>query len=369
MPNDYRKPTLADLVLAQDFRLFAKIDNGWGARQRDNLRTAKKFRLDPQAASYLGTMLRKYPRIIADAQDFAIPPFERMWVEMPFPPFYEAVAEKPHDSRTGDLAVGYLFVGPTVRVAGTSRNGDSWFIPIEYTLHKPMTVAEELFIAEKLGLSRLGLDLWFWGGGASAFTGGLNRIAMGGSEDADDYPEWDKEGLRALRANHSVSFVKMVSPEYEVKYNAIVEGSMGDLRNIVGLLLFLNRTRDIQYSGEELPMAQTIINRKTRPMLPHRVIKLRLDPLPRLQRLAAGAGIRRRLHDVRGHFCHDRTAREGGCMHGVEMLGEWGDWWLEHEPLRWKCSGCGGHRWWRREHHRGHADVGVIREQRYDVTR
>lgn len=149
---------------------------------------------------------------------------------------------------------------------------------------------------------------------------------------------------------------------------AVVQGSGGDLRNIVALLLFLNRTGDIQYLREVL-MAQALINRRPRPLMPYRVITLKLDPMPRLQALAAGAGVQRRLHDVRGHYCHDRTARESGCLHGEERLGGWGEFWEEYDVLQWQCTHCGGKRWWRKEHARGHAHLGVVKEQVYAVTK
>jgi hypothetical protein len=367
-----RRPTLADLILAA--KPGASImDRRWLDRANTTLRTAKRFVLDAQAAAYLGDMIRRHPRIVADAQDFAIPPFRQMWVELPLPPFYRAVTGQASDD-TGDRTVGYLFNGPTVTVGSESWTGgryEAGWGPAEYTLHHPLTMQQELRLADQLHLSRAGLDLWYWGATAAAFTGGATWLSEGevAALDATPDSDWNAAGLRALRANHGAALAP-IRPVYASQMAAhgqrLTMGSGGDLRNIVALLLFLNRTADIQYQTEA-GMAQGLVRRQPRPLLPHRTITIKLDPEPRLRVLSAGSGIRKRLHDVRGHYKHNRLARESGCAHGVELTGEWGEWWTETDVLRWTCTGCGGKRWWQPEHHRGSADVGIIREQTYAV--
>lgn len=184
--------------------------------------------------------------------------------------------------------------------------------------------------------------------------------------------EWDRAGLRALRANHTVRIAPTVPGRTTVydlandPRSSLINGSGGDLRNIVALLLFLNRTANIQVQSE-MPHGEGFISGKLKPLLSHRVIKIKLDPQPRFMRLCAGLGVKRRLHDVRGCFCHDKVAREG-CPHGEEHEGDFGDWWEEYEPLRWRCTHCGGKRWWRHEHKRGHGQLGET-IQRYEVTK
>ncbi len=344
-----REPTLADRILSVDATKLR--DSGWNAERQRRLVFAKKFVLDAQAATYIGRMLRDHPRIVSDANDFAQRPFEHMWIEMPFKGFYEAITGRPADP-DGDQRVGYLFDGPVVNVAaGAGTMATSGFIPSEYILNRPMSVEDQCKLCDLLQISRLGIDLMLWGESAHAF----------GNQGAT----WDAEGLRSLRTNHTMRIkqVEGLSPE---RMRVAIDGSAGDLRNIIGLLLFLNRTADIQTVREE-GMSHGMINRKPRPLMPHRVISLRVNPMPRLIKLAADHDhIMRRLHDVRGHYCHDRLAR-AGCQHGSELGGDFGEAWTEYEPLRWKCQDCGGKRWWRHEHSRGTAEVGVS-TQSYAVT-
>jgi hypothetical protein len=361
-----RKPTLADLVLAQSPLEPTFIASSWRNQSLDWLRVAKRFVLDESAARFLARMIRECPRVIADAQDFAIQPYSQMWIELPYDVFYRDLTnnapfvQRPPDG-TEDKRVGYLFSGPAVRVFSESTAGVG-VLPLQFHLHRPMSPDEELKLADALNVSRIGLDLWFWGSTAMAYLGALCKNA-----DTDDAHEWDRAGLRALRENHGVSMAPIVrgfDAEFAQNkgWQQIVSGSAGDLRNVVALLLFLNRTADITIA-DDLPMSEGFIKRKLRPFLSHRVIKLKLDPMPRLRRLSAGLGIKRRLHDVRGHFCHDRKAREG-CQHGIEHS----DAWEEYDVLRWRCTLCGGKRWWRNEHKRGEPKIGEV-IQTYEVTR
>src|SRR5262245_34922568 len=116
---DKREPLLADKILSGSMH-YGAVKSSWCDRVIDTLLTAKRFVLDSQAAVYLAQMIRDNPRIIADAQDFAIPPFERMWIEFPFEAFFTTLTGRFLDS-TGDTRVGYLFDGPVVRCASASR--------------------------------------------------------------------------------------------------------------------------------------------------------------------------------------------------------------------------------------------------------
>lgn len=387
-----RQLTLADRLI---FSLPGYIKDGttpvrWGMQKQEALIKAKKFVLDSQAAFYLGTMIRHHPGIIADAQDFAIPPFPQCWIELPFRAFYIAVTGEIPDS-TSDEIVGYLFDGPVVTpssfATNTAGKGDEWkavIMPLEYVLNRPFKHREMVEVQEELGISRLGLDIFFWGESARGMLtqttdnvpiGNLahakSRQVLYNAESTGDGPG----ALHALRDNHSFRMVqhgklnlqhgKLKSKEiFEMLYN----GSAGDLRNIIALLLFLNRTQDIQIR-QDMSWHPKIVNRMPKRLMPHTTIKLRLDPGPRLKSLSFGQGTKKRLHDVRGHYMHDQVARRG-CLHGAETknLKEFGTYWEEYEPLKWKCRHCSGKRWWRREHSRGNEELGTV-VQRYSVTR
>lgn len=356
-----RQSLLADQLLATDPKQEFRIDKKWSAARIASLQTAKKFVLDTAATCYLAEMIRDYPRIIADAQDFAIPPFKNMWIEMPYRLFYETLTGKiaAFDS---DHVVGYLFDGPLVVSAAGIPDKVPSFVPIEYVLHREMGLNEQIRLSDALGISRIGLDAFFWGSTTTHWT---HTSTISDSEEAAK--TWDTESLRALRANHTIRLVKLGDDVDRDIYGTIFDGSAGDLRNIVSLLLYLNRTQDIQ-TVTQYGHSHGAIRKKIKPWVAHSVVSLKLNPHPRFRKLVADrTGVQRRLHDVRGHFCHDKKARMG-CQHGIEQTGDFGDWWQEYEPLKWKCTTCGGKRWWRTEHSRGHFVEGIVLQQ-YAVTK
>jgi hypothetical protein len=367
-----RQPTLADRLLVGQQVLNPKADEAAVER----LRLAKRFVVDRQAASYIGEMIRRVPRIIADAQDFAIPPFENMWIEFPYDAFFEAITQLPADvawTATGramelgqgefDTHMGFLISGSHhVRVAvwGPGKKGSSLPIwtPVEYLLHRPWTREEELKFRQEHMMTGLTLDHFFWGSSA-------DELSAGG-----------KESVRALRAEHSVRTItpdsrthKEMSPEL---WNIVLSQSNGDLRNIIAVLLFLNRTSDFQVI-RDVPTTQGFIGNKVRPYLKHSVITLRVDRdevEKRILRLYAGHGATRALHDVRGHFCHNERAKTAECMHDWEETDYMPNQIVSGSrvPRQWRCLRCTGLRWWRKEHERGHEEVGLVSSE-YNVIK
>lgn len=334
-----RKPTLADsfLALSRKHELYAPH---FYETTVDNLRQAHRFVIDDDAIRYIGYMIREMPRIIADAQDFAIPPFQKTWIEFNPKVLFETVTGIEPDP-DGDTNLGYLITGPVVRViAGVV---DSQYppecLPLQYKMFQPWSLEEELKFSAMTRISRLNLDAMFWGSTAGMF---LN--------------ERDKVGLRALRANHSMELC--CQPRFqEHMLDKLAVGQAGDLRNVISILLFLNRMNN-DVTMREVGMAQTVIRARSAPLLKHTVITIKLNPLPKLRKLCAGEGVWRRLHDVRGHYCHNKEARFSGCMHE----------WEEISPLHWSCAlKCGGLRWWRNEHKRGHEEKGIVTSE-YRVT-
>jgi hypothetical protein len=344
-----RTPTLADRLLA--INDYIVVPRRIQEATQQSLMLAKKFVLSDEATRHMAEIVKGVPRIIADAQDFAIPPFTRMWVEFPINVFNEAVGARTTSEYLGeknqDTLVGYLINGPSVRVGAWSQGlgKTAGFSTFEYMLNHPYKdIQEELRVCKQLGISRGTLDAMFWGSAANTFLA-----------------EGDRESLRALRENHSIWPLPLKDEITREKdpadiYAHLLNMAAGELRNIITILLFLNRTQDIQ-KHFPVPTEQGWVGNKRRAMLSHSVITIDVNPKPRFLEMVAGEGVWRRLHDVRGHFCHNKVARESGCMHSV---------WEETDHLQWKCPTCQGLRWWRKEHRRGHEDKGTVTSE-YNV--
>jgi hypothetical protein len=341
-----RRPLLIDEVLANPYKGAPKEALKKINVVKARLRDAKVFVLDEAAAVYAAQMMRDHPEAIAKDIEFAIPPFQQMYIEFPFPRFYETVTsmdthDDPLPLEDQDTDVGYFYDGPRVyvmsRTADPTQAGRGMLLPLRFRLNQPFTFQEEQQIATDLQGSRLSIDSFFWG---------------------SCYPKLmaknDVASARALREHHSceVWYGKDTLLEPKGLMTHLLRTNAGDMRSIVAFLLFLNRTRDVQVI-DEIPPAPSFIHAKPRTLVRHNLIRIKLDPGPLLQRAFKGraTGGWRREHDVRGHWCADRNYHANPHDHDMREL---------HHQY-WKCIICGGCKWWRKAHHRGRKDLGTVK--------
>jgi hypothetical protein len=347
-PKPKRRPLLVDEFLAtkmvpwpdkQEERLILAV--------RNNLREAKKFVLDDKAAVYAAEMIRDHPIAIAHDQEFAIPCFPRMYIELPYPNFFETLGgNNPHDPIMGDTEVGYFIDGPRAYVLSRVWNGpenaemrkklgcQAMMMPLAYTLNQPMTLEQELDVCQRAHVSRMGIDILYWG---------------------SSYEKLPHSERVALRANHG--FEHWYAKDVDDLITPMFTSAAGDLRNIIALTLFLNRTNEVRFE-EQIGPAQGFVHAKPTTLVRHSVVRLKLDPKPLFKKLYGHGGVWRREHDCRGHFCHDKITREHNHEHD----------WREYDVNQWRCMTCGGLKWWRKAHRRGHREKGVVNTS-YEVTR
>jgi len=321
---------------------------------------AKRFVLDDQATQYFGETMREVPEAIAYAQEFAIPAFEHMWVELRSDILYTAVTGLPADHRKNvyDVHLAFFYVGPNVYTIVAERGNDKApsLCPIYYRMNQPMTPEEELEFCERYDTSRLGIDAFMWGNASDKFLQQRRAAAQAG------LPHFDHDALKMLRANHSVG--NLVPKRYDLNFRTLMESCAGDLRNCIGLLLFLNRTSKTQYITDVGPTRQ-VYRLQPRNFVSYRSISVHLSPVPAIRKMLENAGEHwRRRHDVRGHFCLSKHAREHEtttCLGGLHD-------WIEVGVNQWRCATCTGLKWWRKAHQRGHIETGLVQAD-YSVTK
>lgn len=366
--NIKRQPTLLDRWLATP-RLGSRIGQKSPdyAQMDATLRAlattkAKRFVLDDQATQYFGETMRDIPEAVAYAQEFAIPAFEYMWVELRSDILFTAVTGLPANKGNGlyDTHIAFFYASANVYCVVQEMSDTAYhppaLCPIYYRLNQPMTFEEELEFCRRYDCSRLGIDTFMWGKAADKFLSQRRAAAQAG------LPHFDNDALKMLRANHGVG--NLIDKKYDIGYKLLMDSCAGDLRNVIGLLLFLNRTSKTQYV-QDTPSVRQTWRLQPRNFVSYSTISVKLNPVPAIRKLMEDAGANwRRRHDVRGHFCISKEAREA---ENNKCLGALHDW-NEVGVNQWRCKTCDGLKWWRKAHQRGHIGKGLV-QQDYSVTK
>jgi hypothetical protein len=268
-------------------------------------------------------------------------------VEFPFRAYFQEITGTFPDAWC-DQTVGYLYHNHHAYAFADFELEGPGMVPIRYDLNRPMGHAQKVWWSEVFHMPVENLDGFAWGSCWPLVSPerrpllmaqhGWTAIAFKDQRPGDDAKRfWSKRTIGPLMMNNNA----------------------GDIRNIVAMLLYLNRTNDIRHE-ELLPPQQGVYQGKLRTMLSHRVISFKFDPKPRVIRHYGTVGAPRREHDVRGHFCLNHVARE----HRHEHL------WDEQpgHGHQWKCMQCGGKKWWKDAFRRGKNKAGLVMSE-YAVSK
>lgn len=359
MVEERRLPLLADLVLAPQVIKESIVHKSVVQRIQSRLQMAKRFRLDHAGTLRYADVIKRIPDLIARNQSFARAPYDIMWVEFQFEAFYKHInADWSKWDDRGDRTMGFLIDHDRAYLMTCGAYDKTVAIcPFSYELHSPsdsQTPYVEWQAAEVPGSYKLAnsMDIFFWG---------------------HAFDHLSDEDRAALRNHHHMRPLPLITgDEKKVAdiYGRLLSECVGDLRNIVTLLLLLNRPSLTSFK-QDFARKQGFIRGKLRQFLSHSTVTIDLDPIPTLCLLGTkdGDGVSKRRHEVRGHWCHNQEAHDyaqiAGCIH------EWRrDFsYIDDDPDRpdhWLCASCGGKRWWRHEHYRGTAELG-FNEKEYLV--
>jgi len=375
-PKDKRLPLLADRFAYGNPRdVFIYHPKAIAQMQR-TVRAARKFVFDEDAARRVAKVVSTIPELLVREHRFARAPFDVTWIEWPAWAYWGALRDENPDAydaagewgelSTSDHTVGYLIDHGRINTfaGGTVEDPDigAHLTPIQFRLHTEWPVEDQIEFARLVGASRIGLDAAMWG-------------------SSYDKLSWDdRRALRDYNVMELVPFNREGNAYEKMMKDGAWEpsmrGAVGDLRTVIAILLMLNRPSISRYV-QTLPNKHGWIKNKVVPFMSHTVVSLSLDAVESLRLVGTpgdDAGLRR-IHDVRGHYCNDRTAREfmriAGCLHDWrDHDDEWTPWpdAPPAEVHHWVCASCGGKRWWRADHQRGTAQKGFVEHDGYGVT-
>lgn len=392
--KEKRHPLLIDAWWAEDMDASGPDSppevKAYVSRAKNLARGAKRFVFDETSVVYLEQIVRDYPRVIADAHDYAIVPYESVptWIEMPIGALvslyerggwaadhlYESAMYASPQEREAFLrygAIGFLISAGTVYTAishnvfdpkqdGQYEIGSVAVRMYCYQLNRPFN-DEQQFVdhLDSFRLSREWYERFMWGPSLSTLE------------------QTSREAVEVLTMNHRVvsPFSEQTLAKMGVSRTGVMFGSKhdsGELRLLVAALILLNRSSQLSYRRDiEVKPARRISGHNVEVFHPHKVIRFSLNPIPEVRRLTASAEFlhKRAEHDVKGHLCYNERSRTAACAHGRDVGDRNLDWWEEIIPnQQWRCTQCKGLRWWRRDHKRGDPQVGTITSE-YEVVR
>lgn len=373
-----RRPTLVDSFVSHRYTTgdpyTRAIPTKLIKQLQGKAQRANKFVFDDSASERMGDVVRDIPDLVVRESQFARAPYGLTWVEFNSSLFWRtvyrdrpnklALAAPDHAARVGfiiDENDAYVIAG------GTAEDPNHTMhlchpAPFVYELNtdqfeKRLAGMTHPAMRTSSGVNRFGqwINEFFWGSTAELLT---------------------KPQLDAITRNFCFTPLFDVEGVSTKVFNHLTSECVGDLRNIVVCLLMLNRPSITQYRNV-LPRASGWLKNRVIPYMSHTTVSISIDPVPVLRLLgtAEGEGIERRRHEVKGHYCHNKEARDymriAGCIHEWSPTYEdWtpvGDDFPLNQAKHWMCSICEGKRWWRDAHERGTAEVGFVAKDLYEV--
>ena len=316
---------------------------GYLEQIKARMRDAQKFVFDQTASRALQKLILEHPReLIANIATLAIPPYPCCWIECHLccDHWDEVVAERQSAFLIDDHAVHRVGVlEPNHNWTGDAFVG-GWE---RYQLQTRWSRSEQdQFFA---GLGRGGIKDWKDHVFGKRLTG---ASAWKGLSDEEYRRVLDQVRIHADRSPHE----QLDRIAHLVSYG-------GAVVLVLACLVLLNTPHLATYIA--VPASKHFSKGKLRLERAHTKIVVNVSPeraIRYIQEQYQKGDARRPLHPVRGHFVHDREARETQCVHS----------WVADDAAHWRCSRCGGRRWWRIDHERGSTEEGVSARD-YVVTR
>ena len=333
------------------------------AETRRTLLQARRVVLSDAASAKLGEIVAATERLMVRHQQFAIPPYDKTYVEFNLDAMYAAMGRRrtSPDAADRDGQMGLLFDGPVMHVYVRTLSGFTFPGLLRYYMRPPEDDgsfgprhgerAEDGRIV--CSYQESGIPLLDGNTDDALFI--RAALLLGSTASELDPHEW-------------VDIVHRWTPyaAYNTKEPYDAQSLMsvaGEVRNAVAVLLLLNCPEHYKLVAQP---HRRFLNRG-RPVVyrAHSVVELELGRRRDYARLWKTYSDRAspRRHEVRGHFRH-RDGRED-CAHEWPLVPVPSSTPVPGRPPAptWTCSRCGRHRTWVAEHQRGDAGRGFVTKE------
>ena len=306
---------------------------------RPILAKARRFVFDKEASAFAGAFIRDFgPALLSNLQ-FAIPPFEQCYVEYHLDALLDTVGKRkigPELDGARDERIGHLIDYNHVYTFIEDSKGYASLYPVLMKMHTE-TYTRGMFDEDDINA-----DV-------------LKKVTYTLGSTSDELKRCGSETLRPWV--HTIDFHTSSKFRELLTQGNLRDGGNGTARNLVALLLLLNRQRE-RVTLTQVPPKGVIYKGKRRVYMAHSLVTLTTEDYGAITRSFTSAGHHEspRRHEVRGFFRHYRRVR--GCEH---------DFLEDDRPDHWTCQHCGTVRVWVHSHLRGDASKGFVTKE-YVVT-
>ena len=315
---------------------------GMWRRIRPLMPKARRFVFDKEASAFVGAFIRDFGPTLLENLQFAIPPFETCYIEYHLDALLDTIGarmvgmEGPKYPNAPDERIGHLIDGKQVHSFIQGSDREASYYPVIIGLHT------ETYTRGMFDNTNLAMDI------RKKLAYVLGSTANGLMVGGDTARDW----------THHVDVWPVDNIFQGLLRNDLLRDSgNGTVRNLVALLLMLNRQRE-RVTLTQVPPKGVIYKGKRKVFMAHSLVTLTTEDYGAITRSFSPTGHHEspRRHQVRGFFRHYHRVR--GCEHAFLEEGR---------PDRWVCQHCGTVRVWVHDHERGDASKGYVTKE-YVVT-
>lgn len=310
---------------------------------RPLMRKARRFVFDDEASAFAGRFIRDFGPAIIENYPFALPPYEVTYIEYNVDALLNAVGRRKvgMEYDPSDEYIGHLIHRNRVATFLQDSTGRTEMHPVAMGLHS------DNYVRGQFDQTSIGEDIHKKLAFALGSTAN-DLHSMGRMRGAVAARRW----VNNLEYHASGGFDELLSDDTLRGYGN------GTARDLVALLLLLNRQRDYGVGIKEVAPKGVMYKGKRRVYMAHSLVTLTTEDYGRITRSFAAGGHHEspRRHQVRGFFRHYHKVR--GCEHAFIE---------DDQPLHWTCQHCGTVRVWVHDHERGDASKGYTTKE-YVVT-
>lgn len=332
----------------------------------ENQFNARKFVFTDEVAIAMAGLMKDHPMTLLDNMQFGLPPYPVTYIEFPVGLFLDTLGQRrSHEKwqeeglfsaenidQTKDITVGYLIVGNMVYSLSKLNSGDIALNPVCYKMQ--FDAADQRMVFKGLvPLTWRDVDSEDRPAGIDEY----NELAQAlGSTLTNRKTELTIEQANFLLQSHTacdavgLDFLKtpILGMDTSTRFRSLLEGSMGEIRNILLCLLWINQPKLVEI--ETFPATRGWFKGKNRAYSSYSLVSLRKEITVRRALGVFREHSKHRRHEVQSYFRN--FDKHEGCAH---------EWPLYPDAEgRWTCPRCGQWRIRVKEHVRGDATLGWV---------